>query len=154
MTNIVNTVPYLRDQREFPEDSKELLVQLDKTYVDIANYVNSRTIGIYPSNKPAATGNKWFYEGNRHQTLRKVFSFTSTTSLTHGVDSNSLAGFVQMYGSYTDGTNWYAFIPGSTAGIANEIGFYLSSTDIVFTVGAGAPTLTQGFITIEWLSTI
>ena len=43
--NVVNAVPYLRTTREYPQDDAHLLsVEMNKSYVDIDNALNSRTI--------------------------------------------------------------------------------------------------------------
>jgi hypothetical protein len=153
-TNVVNQTPYLRDQREYPEDPKLLALEVNKTYIDIANSVNDRTIAVYPTNRPAITGNKWYIGGKVYQSLRKVFSFTSTTSIDHGINLNTAFSVGQGFGSYTDGTAWYGLVFGTSVAVAGQIGFYLSDTQIIFTLGAGAPALTDGLITIEWLSTV
>lgn len=158
MNNIVNQVAFLRTSREFPEDLHQLAVESNKSYVDVANAVNARTIGIFPVNQAAITGNSYFITNQRQQTLRQVFTFTSTTAITHGI--NGTAGitpsqFVHCYGNYTNGTNGFGLIWGTSGGpIPNQISFYLTSTQIIFIVDAGAPALTSGRIVLEWLSAI
>ena len=147
-------VPYLRSYRTFPSDNIESLSQeASKGYIDTALAVNSRTIGIFPVNVTAITGETWFIEQNRaQQGSRKIFSFTSTTSIPHGLTLTQIERLVRIYGTYTDGTNWYSLTPTSSTAIANQLGIYVTSTNIVFTVGAGAPTPTKGTIVLEWLS--
>ena len=48
-----NGAPYLRTSREFPEDPKKLTLQISKSYIEIANAVNSRTISIFPISNSA-----------------------------------------------------------------------------------------------------
>jgi hypothetical protein len=100
------------------------------------------------------TGESWFLEGDPkpQQTLRQIYAFTSTASIAHGIDFTKLQYFTRMYGQFTDGTNWYGLVPGSSVAIAGEIEFYLDPTNIVFVSGAGAPALTKGIIVLEWLS--
>lgn len=155
MTDIINRVPYLRTSREFPEDIQPLTVQLNKSYVDIANAVNDRTIGLFPVNRPAITGESWFLTQNqRQQTLRQVYTFTTTTSIDHGISVTDTNQFTHCYGSYTDGTNSFGLFWGTSVAIAGQITFYVTSTQIVFLVGAGSPALTKGKITLEWLSPV
>ena len=52
-SNLINQVAYLRTSREFPEELHQLTVEINKTYVDIANAVNARVIGLFPTNRPA-----------------------------------------------------------------------------------------------------
>ncbi len=85
--NIVNQSPYLRTTRDFPEDSHQLSVELERAYIDIAARVNDRTIGIYTTNRPAVTGSSYYLSGQiRQQELRQVYTFTSTASITHCIN--------------------------------------------------------------------
>jgi hypothetical protein len=153
--NVINQMPYLRTTRNFPEELKQLTVEINKSYVDIANVVNARIIGIFPTLRPAITGESWFLVANqRQQTLRQVYTFTSTSSINHGISVNDTNQFTSCYGSYTDGTNSYGIIWGSSVAIAGQITFYITATQIVFLVGAGAPALTRGRIILEWLSQV
>jgi hypothetical protein len=153
MNNIINQVPFLRASREFPTEVSELSIVCSKTYIDIANMVNARTIGIFTVNRPILTGESWFISKNqRQQTLRQVYTFTTTTNIPHGLNLNQIDYFTRCWGTYTDGTNWYGIINGTSVAIAGELSFYISPTNIVFLVGVGAPALRKGQITLEWLS--
>jgi len=152
-SNIVNTSPFLRTSRTYPEDAKELSVELSKSYIDTALSVNDRTIGIFPLNRPAITGEAWFLVGNRkQQTLRQVFTFSSTSAFNHNIALIQFPNVVRAFGSYTNGTNVFGLVFGTSVAVAGQIGFYITPTQVVFTLGAGAPGLTSGIITIEWLS--
>lgn len=151
MINIPNQVAYLRVQRNFPEDIKQLTIEMDKAYVDIANAVNSRVIGLFATNLPTITGEAWFLTSQRRQTLRKVFTFTSTANIPHGLSFSPNFSITAMYGQYTDGTNWYGLIAGTSVAVAGIIQFYLTPTNIVFNSGAGSPALTRGIIVVEYL---
>ncbi len=152
-TNVVNQVAFLRTSREYPEEIRQLSVEVNKSYIDIAAAVNARTIGIFPTNRPAITGESWFLTGNqRQQTFRQVYTFTTTAAITHGI-TNVMAGqFIPCYGEYTDGTNTYGLIYGTSVAIAGQITFYVTATQIVFVVGGGAPALANGKIVLQWLS--
>jgi hypothetical protein len=154
MNNISNPVAFLRTSRTFPSnDASQLSVEIDRAYVDIANSVNSRTIGLFPVNVPAITGEEYFLVSNqKQQTLRRVYTFTSTASITHGISVYNSNQWTSCFGSYTDGTNGYGLIWGTNGAIPNQISFYLTSTQIVFVVDAGAPALTSGRIILTWLS--
>ena len=159
-SNVVNSVAFLRTAREYPEDLHQLTVEVNKSYVDIANAVNSRTISLYPAIRPAITGESWFVSSSiRNQTLRQIFPFTSTATIDIGFKISSIFQFSpRSYGSFTDGTNAYGLIFGSNVAIAGQISFYIQQnpgnpkTDrIAFLTGASAPTLTSGIIVLEWL---
>ena len=149
----INDSPYLRSNWKFPTDDENLKIQLERSYLDIANTVNARTIGSYPTNVQAITGNKFYLKGNQpQQGFRQVYSLSGTTSIDHNVKLTDIAGFTDAYGVFTDGTNWYGLMPGTNTAIAGQISFYISPTQIVFQSGAGAPTLTSGTIVLEWIS--
>jgi hypothetical protein len=151
--NVVNQVAYLRTSREFPPELEQLCVEVDKAYIDTSNAINNRTISIFPVNKPAINGESWFLTGNKkRQAFRKVFTFTTTANIPHGADVNDFTQFVRCFGTYTDGTNSYGLLYGTNVAVAGLISFYVTSTDIVFVLGAGAPALTSGIIVLEWLS--
>lgn len=152
-TNVVNTVAYLRTSREFPEELKQLTVEVNKAYLDTAQAVNARTIGIYPVNQPAITGNSYFTRNNqRQQTLRQVYVFNSTAAINHGVRVISKTQFINCFGTYTDNTNSYGLVYGTSTATPGLITFYMTSTQIIFVLGAGAPALSSGVIVLEWLS--
>lgn len=151
----VQQSPFLRQQRNFPNDNiQALTVEIDRSYIDIATKVNNRTIGTYAVNFPIVTGEEWFLSGQakKQQTLRQVYSFTSTANIAHGIITTQITGFTRLYGTFTDGTNTYGLVAGSNVAIAGQIGFYITPTNIVFTVGGGSPALMSGLIVLEWLS--
>lgn len=155
-TNLQNS-PYLQKQRNFPNDNVQALgVELDKSYIDIAARVNDRTIGLYSTNLASITGESWYPSGqpNRQQTLRKFYTFTTTAPIAHGIVISQISYMTSMYGQYTDGTNWYGLIAATSVAIPGQTTFYVSPTQIVFVVGAGAPALTKGLIVLEWMSPV
>lgn len=154
-TNVANQVAFLRTTREFPEDIKKLTVELTKSYLDIANVVNVRTIGIFTVNKAAIGGESWFLAGaQKQQNLRQVYTFTAAGSIPHGLSFTSVSQFTKCTGSFTDGTNYYGVIYGSSTAIAGQLSFYITSANIVVLAGAGAPTPSSGTIVLEWLSAV
>lgn len=152
-TNVPRQTPFLRAQRHFPQDSQALAVELDKSYIDIANAVNTRTIGVYPKNFSVVTGNSWYLTGSnqRQQTLRQVYTFTSAGSIPHNINTQSISGFTFISGSFTDGTNFYP-LPYVAIVAANQVQVVITPTNIVITAGGGAPTIASGVIVLEWLS--
>lgn len=152
-TRIINEIAYLRTTRNFPQEPGILSIELSKSYLDTATAINDRIIGLFPTNRSAITGERWFLTANREQqTIRQVYTFTSTASITHNIQFVIPGQFIRCFGSYTDGTNTYGLIFGTSVAIAGQISFYITSTQIVFVVGAGAPALSSGVICIEWIS--
>jgi hypothetical protein len=152
-SDIANRVNFLQTSRFFPEESQPLSIELTKSYIDIANNVNVRTIGTFAT-VPTVTGNAYYFDGERskHQTVRKIFRFNSTSPLNHNIKDVIAGNFVNCFGSYTDGTNTFGLIFGTSVAVAGVIQFHLTPTQIVFTLGAGAPALTSGIIALEWLA--
>lgn len=147
--------PFLRSSRHFSQDIPQLTLDVDKAYLEIANAVNFRTIGIFPTNKNMVTGNNYYVTSKRQQSLRQIYTFTTTTAIPLGFDTKYIPYFSQMTGYYTDGTNWYGLIAGSNVAIAGQRSFFITGTptnQITFLAGAGAPALTSGMIVLEWLS--
>lgn len=149
--------PYLREQRLFPpDDVKSIANELDHAYIDIAQKVNVRTIGIYAINLPVVTGEKWYLAGpsQEQQTLRQIYSFTGAGNIAHGINFASISQITKAYGTYTDGPNWYGVIFATSVGLAGQVTFYVTPTNIVVAVDAAAPAVTRGTIVLEWLSQV
>lgn len=165
MTVNIQQSPYLPRQRNFPNDNAQALgVEIDKTYIDIAQRVNARTIGIYTVNFSTITGESWYLQGQprRRQSLRQVYEFTTLANIDLGFKLDQTSGISLAYGEYFDAAtgNWYGFIFASNVAIAGQRTFYFLNTastttdQIVLLAGAGAPAFTRGRIIVEWLSNI
>jgi len=152
---LTNVSPYLRTSRSFPEDLHEISIEINKAYIDIALCVNQRTIGIFPSNKPCNNGETWYFDSNgRHQGFRQIYTFTSFNPIPHGLDFININTFSRNYGEYTDGTNWYGLISGTSVLIPGQVVFYVTPTNIVFVQNGTQPTITKGILVLEWLSNV
>lgn len=157
MSSPVQKTPFLRVQRNFPEEGQPLSVELNRSYTDIANAVNNRSIGIFGVKFPIVTGDQWFLNGEaqKQQSLRQVYTFTAAGNIAHGLTWAAVSQILpNSYGSFTDGTNWYGVIYAGSATIANQTTFYVTPTNIVVQQGAGAPAITSGTIVLEWLSQV
>lgn len=97
--------PFLPTSRVFPDNYVELEPHLTKMYIDVAQAVNSRVIGIYDKFQ-VVTGERWFNDldpQKKRQTYRQVYSVPSilngTTSipLNFTVDANT--NFTHIYGA-------------------------------------------------------
>lgn len=152
MTTPSQSNPYLPKQRNFNiDDPKELQVTLDKMYIEVASRMNDRTIGTYAPDKPVVTGDKYYTKGQPIQSQRQLYQFTSTANIPHNIPNYSqIQYFVKGYGDYTDNTNWYGLVWGSTVAIAGQISFYVTNTNIIFVTGGGAPTVKTGVVVLEW----
>lgn len=156
-SNIANQVAYLRTSREFPEELHQLSVEINKSYVDIANAVNVRTIGLFPVNRAAQTGNSFYFTSTRQQTLRQVYSFGAiaagaTLNITYKI--SGFSRLIMLYGAVvTDAPDERPIPFASVTANANiETILDTANSQIVITVGAASPNVVSGFIVFEWLS--
>ena len=153
----INKAPYLISSRDFPEDSPQALsVQINKAYLDIALKVNDRTIAIFPVGGSAINGEAWFIRGGaqKQQGSRQVYTFTgSSLTIPHGLNLSEIPSFVRIFGTFTDGTNWYPLPYVDTVSATNQVNVYVDPTNINITAGGGSPpTIVSGLCVLEWLS--
>jgi hypothetical protein len=170
INQIVNT-PFLRTSRKFPEDSPTLVREIEKTYIDIANSVNVRAIGIFPTNKPAANGQYWFIDAQKQQGFRQIYPINAAdfiagvATIPHGINTDLIFTFTHIYGTFTDGTNWYP-IPytATTSPVANfQVQVFVTPGNsllptptfgnIVITIGPNV-TFVSGYIILEWIANV
>lgn len=147
-------MPYIRTTRDFPIELEELSSEINRAYLDIAQKLNDRTIGLFPTTRSAVNGEAWYIEKNqKQQAFRQVYPFTAAGNIIHNIDfARTVERFTKCQGSFTDGTNYYGAIYASNVAIAGQISFYITPTNIVVLAGAGAPVITQGIIVLEWIS--
>lgn len=153
-TNIVNQSPFLRTSREFPEEMHQLTVEVNRAYVDIANVVNDREIGLYPANRPAMNGQRFYIQGNSpQQGFRQIYTFTAAGNIAHGITTSNIYGFTHIYGAFTDGSVWYPLPYVNATAANNQVSVTVTSTNIVITAGGGSPpTITKGVVVLEWIT--
>ena len=159
----LQTSPYLREQRQFPNtDLRELANQSDHAYIDVAAKVNLREIAIYALGFQVITGQSWYLSGgsgvNTQQALRQIYQFTAAGNIPHNINWTTVA-FIspKSYGTFTDaasGGNWYGAIYASSVAIVGQVSFYVTPTNIVILSGAGAPAIVSGTINLEWVSQV
>lgn len=150
----INKTPFLRTSRKFPTEAQPLALEISKTYLDIANSINSRTIGIYCTNFSVVNGEQWYVKGDdsKQQALRRVYAITGAGSYAHGINFNNISSIVNIYGTFFDGSS-YAPLPFvDQTSIAHQISVVVDPTNIVITRGATAPAIVRGYIILEWLS--
>lgn len=151
-TNIPNQVPFLRQQRLFPQDMQALTVEIDRAYTDIASSVNSRTLGVFTSNNSVQSGESWHLNGLSYQGFRRFYTFTAAGNIAHGLNTDNIFAFTNIYGTFTSGTVWYPLPYVDTTAANNQVSVSVTTTNIVITAGAGTPpAITRGFVVLEWL---
>ena len=150
----INQTSFLRSSRSFPKEIDQLTVEVNKSYIDIANAVNIRTIGVFSYNNPAITGESWFLNTGKQQTLRKVFTVTGAGPITHNIDLSSFGGFTRIYGTFKDNAGvWYPLPYVDEMAANNQISLKVTGTQILITAGTGTPpSIVSGNVVLEWLS--
>lgn len=162
MNNIVNKVPYLRTSRQFPEDLRQLCIEMNKSYVDIANAVNNRTISIFPTTNPSVTGESWYLNQNqKQQTLRKIYPFGAIApgaelDIPTGLSLNQI-GFTRIYGSVVTNVPDYRPLPyidaaTLTTSMTILVGPVAGILQIRVVLGSTAAAVTSGIAVLEFLS--
>jgi len=158
--NLNSQSNFLRTSREFPNDLETLAFEVDKSYVDVANAVNNRVIGTFPTNRPIVTGESWFVLRNqRQQTFRQVYTFGAIAA---GAELNiptgitSFSQFTKIYGTVvTTGVDYrplpYA-APIVNQSVALLVGVVAGIQQIRIVLGAAAQPVTSGVVVLEWLS--
>lgn len=153
-TNIINQVAYLPTSRNFPREVNQLIVELDKSYIDIANAVNNRIISIFPTNVAAINGESWFLNNERQQGFRQIYSINNFAAFDHNLNFNSIATFTAIRGIGFDGANYYPipYINPSTP--AASVGIYVTTTQVTFIKPSPSPAIVSGIIILEWISQV
>lgn len=151
----INNTPFLRTSRKFPQDPTLLETELSKSYIDIANQVNSREISLY-YNGEVNTGQQWGVPSNGQttQALRNVFAIPATNAggtatIPHGI--NTISKVTRIYGCVITDNPDYRPIPYASVTANANIELYADSTNIVVILGAASPNVTSGQVVIEWI---
>ncbi len=145
--SIINATQFLQNTKTFSGDLETLSQRVDEAYVDIAKSVNARTIGVYPESAIAATGNSYILNGTKFNSKRILILFSAAGSINLPFTYQTI---FQASGTFTDGTNWYGVIFGSSTTISGQVSFYVSSTQLVIQADGGAPSIVNGYIILEF----
>ncbi len=151
--------PYLPKSRQFPvQNPVQLEPELVKSYIDIAQAVNLRTIGIFEQLQ-IVTGERWFASDPldatlKRQTYRQVYTFGSiapgaSLAINHGI--TGITAFTRIYGTCVTNLPDYRPIPYASVAANANIDLRVTSTQIIINNGAGSPTLLSGIIVLEYL---
>jgi hypothetical protein len=131
-------------------------IEMSKTYIDIANAVNNRTIGLFPTDVSAITGETWFVSSNqRQQGLRQVYAFGAIVpgaglSINHGI--TNFSQFIRIWGTCSTNLPDYRPIPYASVAANANIDLRVTSTQIIISNSSAAPAIISGLIILEWIS--
>lgn len=156
MTNPVQQMPYLRVQRNFPEDNPQALtVELDRAYVDTATKINEREIAIYAVGNQIVTGQQWYFQGGntRQQSLRQIYEVPGYGAYPHGINFATVSTFTIIAGIGYNGTSYVPIPYVDVNNIGNGINIYVDPTNInINPGGVTPPALISAVIILEWVS--
>jgi len=161
-------VAYLPTTKNFPEDQDELREVISKAYVETAQAVNRRTIGVYNTFQ-AVTGNQYYSNSNNNvanpiqfrQSYRRIYPFGAiakgvTLTIPHSI--TGITQFVDIYGNaITDVSvnpnGLYIPLPYviATGDVTFQVQVYCDNTNIYIVNGASADNIVSGTIVLEYL---
>lgn len=151
--------PYLPTSRIFPaQNAVQLEPELVKAYIDTAQAINVRTIGIF-ENIQIVTGERWFSADPlnallKRQTYRKTFTFGAIATNTAIVINHGITGITEctrIYGTCVTSTPDFRPIPYVSVGATHNIDLRVTSTQIIILNDATAPAIVNGIIVLEYL---
>jgi hypothetical protein len=166
---IFNQNAFLRTQVAFPTDMDELVLELDKGWVDTASAINNRIISLFATNKSVITGESWFiFQSRKQQTLRRVYTFgpiPPATDIPAGTEVDipinipNFTQFTRIWGTVvTTAIDWrplpYVDPFLVTTGMALLVGPIAGINNIRIVLGATAQPVTSGLVVLEWLSQV
>ena len=150
-TNTKRTGVNLPSTRFFPDkDPKQLSLELNKSYTDIAIQVNNKTSGIY-SSSVTSSGEVWEINGEKKFTLRQVIFFHSAGSFPHEALFDKIT---KSYGTFADSAGtWYPLLHTSIMALDEQTTYSIGANTITIVQGAGAgiPAIVNGHLVFEWI---
>ncbi len=157
MTSIVNQTPYVRSSRDFPTEVVTLSQEVDKSYLDLANALNQRTIGIYATKNPSVTGNAFFVSGQKQQGLRQLYVVPAIAAGATGTIAITkyYSPYALISGAVTTSSDSRPIPYASVTANANiEVKVDSATLTIRISVGAASPAIVSGFVVLEWISPV
>jgi hypothetical protein len=151
--------PYLITSRHFPANDPELLeTTLVKSYNEIAQAVNVRTIGIFEMLQ-IVTGERWFASSatnalDKRQTYRQVYTLPAVAAGATVMINHNITGinqFTHIYGTCITDQPDYRPIPYASVAANANIDIRVTSNKIIIANGAGSPNILSGIIVLEYL---
>lgn len=147
---------YLPTTRGFPADPTQLNGDLSKSYIEIAQAVNFRTIGVFDKFQ-VVTGERWFNEPDalsKRQTYREVFTVGAIAAGGNATFAHLITGivaFTRMYGTCITDTPDYRPIPYASVAANSNIDLRVQGPNIIVANGAAAPNIVSAIVVLEYL---
>lgn len=162
------STPFVPVYRQFPaNDAHNLEKQLVNQSVQFANAINNRTVSNFQlhvdgDSQMLPNGERWFPTAAQSTTpqrlrdgFRLVVQVSDTPTVVLAVNHNitQINQVTRLYGAFFDSVNsvWLPLPYVDVLAAANQIGLKVSSTQIIVTKGAGAPSISNGIVVLEYL---
>lgn len=143
-----------------PDDPIDQRYLIKSRYEQVAQAINARDISIYDTAE-FETGQRWFTVGDTRSFRQGFRIVIHTGDLTSGAvtvahEIENLKYVSHAWGTgikLTSGvpTNWYPLPYASTVANGN-ISIEISSTSVIVTPGAAAPTVNDSYVVLEYLT--
>jgi len=160
------STPFVPIYRQFPAgDAHNLEKQLVNQSVQFGTAINNRTVSTFQlhvdgDSQMLPNGERWFptaAQSTTPQRLRDGFRLVvqvadppnGVLSVNHNIQLINQQ--TRLYGSFFDGTLWQTLPYIDVALITSQIKLSVSSTQIIVTKGATAPSINSGIVVFEFL---
>jgi hypothetical protein len=119
-------------------------------------------IGIFPANNPVVNGKVYNFNNSRQQSLTKIYKFGAIApggTLNIPVGYSNFQFFSIIEGQVITNVVDYRPLPyvdpvTLTNGMSIRVGTIGGALNIIIVVGTTAPSVTSGFVTLEFLSAV
>lgn len=154
-----NRGPFLPTSLVFPDDQQERNVVLTEMYIDIANSMNVREVGIYDQVELLA-GQTFFDPANaqnKRDVFRRVYNIGAiaagaTLNTAHGL--TGITSYTHIYGTcVTDAIDFRPLPYVSTVALNQQISLTITPINIVIVNGAASANITSAIVVLEYLKT-
>lgn len=152
----LNGDAFIRSSRSFPTNEPEdLSIELNTMYNELAQATNYRTVGTFAANGQIATGELWYLTSTALNGSRQTYTIPSGSSpilIPHGIAFGDVLNVTRLWGTFQNASGVYCTLPFVSTTAANQIMLQVDSTNIIITSGGGAPAISNGLVTIEWIT--
>lgn len=156
MSSITNNVPYLSTTRSYPEEPTKLRNELTRSWTELSNTINQRTIGIFDGAQ-IITGEQWGTAADgetKKQSVRQIYYFGAVAAggsevIPHGFATISM--ITKLFGSVVTAAPDFRPLPYVALTASNQISLLCDNTNITVSVGSGSPNVTSGVVVLEAL---
>jgi hypothetical protein len=144
--------PFLPSFRNLSVDDEQFRIVVSQWLTQAAYCVNVKQFGHYELVELLA--GQQFSVANDAQKKRPVFRIIfyinpSNLTFNHGITGITL--FTNIYGVITTSTAWYPLPLVDVVNVTNQIAINVTTTQVIITPGATAPTITGGVVVLEYV---